>query len=244
VGNSGTDTGHILVKSGGTFIVENTKGVGSATNSTITIESGATYIDKYAGVTPAFVSNPAHYQTTLIIKAGAVVKDKNGAVFIGPDSGNAAGTILQLHAGSELKGGYNGYVLTGNASLVKDFKLWGLAITNGSLTIKDGVTLLSIYNDPGVNIGADITLGAVYSTSISAQVILGGANSRIAVILSSVGTPGPNKSNTTKFSTGPAEIWTTTDDFDLPSLGISDEPAAYTTGHATFAWNGSIWEKK
>jgi hypothetical protein len=105
----------LIVKEGGTFEIVAGTTATSGLGGKITIESGATSIDKPGGGSLFAPGSTGAY----VFKAGAIAM-LGDSVFIGPASGNNKGQRLQLNTG-ELTLKVTGYELDGDATLVSHF---------------------------------------------------------------------------------------------------------------------------
>jgi hypothetical protein len=149
-GGSGTLTvaGEINVKEGGTFEIANgTTGTAGGFTGTITLESGATSIDRKSGGGSVFLGGGAN-TGSYVIKAGAIAIVGNN-VLVGPSSGNNKGQAVQLTSGI-MKVEVTGYSLLkdgdvpGNATLVSNPNIFALKIDGVStLTVASGADLRS-----------------------------------------------------------------------------------------------------
>jgi hypothetical protein len=133
--------GKLIVKEGGTFeIADGTDPDSSGGGGTITVESGATLIDKKPAGASLF---GAYGVDSIVISAGSIAMIGD-SVLIGPSSGNNKGQKLQLTSG-EVKLTAAGYELAGDATLVSEFDIANsasLKITGTStLTVADGAEL-------------------------------------------------------------------------------------------------------
>jgi hypothetical protein len=222
--------GEIKVKEGGTFeVADGISLTGFA--GAITVESGATSIDKKPGG-GSLISSGGSY----VISAGATVIVNSSTfgsyrdvVLVGPSSGNNRGEVLQLTSGT-ITIAATSYSLDGNATLVAEHsvKTDGLNISDTSILTVDGGTLLWDNTDVP---GGSSPFGS--STDPGAKIILRDAKASIIVL-----------NTKTQISVAPIAItgvedggWT----YSGPSGGYY---RATLSGPAVLVYGSSGWAKQ
>jgi hypothetical protein len=185
LGASSSIAGNILVKNGGTFMATaaGTKSGATGGASTITVESGGTYIDETT-TGDAFV--PANSTVTITVKAGGVLKQvlpgsSSPVVLIGPSAGNNTCKIV-LGSGATITRVTADYTLTGTATLAADLLLPPkLTIAASSeLIVAAGKTL--IVNGTAISASPVVVPAVVVAGTDDTSRVKLGTGSRIVVI--------------------------------------------------------------
>jgi hypothetical protein len=225
----------LIVKGGGTLEIANgtTSTSGSGFKGTITVESGATVIDRNP-VGGSLFTNTFDDTGSYVLSAGAVAIIGND-VFVGPATGNAKGQVVQLNSGTfTIK--VAGYELAGDATLAAYHGIRGPGQTvklsaTSTLTVDSGATLL--YGEDGSG------FTDFFSTSANgAKIVLSAADSSITW-----------RRTTNEFTIDDVPVsWSSVDGnswkFKQDNPNGWMDYYAYLTGPATLVKGASGWTKQ
>ncbi|MDR0689788.1 MAG: hypothetical protein LBG08_05940 [Spirochaetaceae bacterium] len=174
---AGAIAGTIIVKEGGTLLIENIDKDSKYCTGELVLEKGATLIDKKDGGDSLLADSSdtgkytIHAGATLIANSAAFGGPRE-AVIVGSSSGNYRGEFIQLNSGILTLKAEQALELDGNATLVYNLPVKSMALGATSILTVDGGSLLGVDND-------DDFLNA---STTGAKIVLRNAASNITVV--------------------------------------------------------------